>query len=141
MQTPSVAPALVAGSLPEAFKASGGALTGSEIAELLRLRMDQPISVLARWIVSRQVVTFAWQSNLLLPLFQFDFARSAVRDGLRQVLVELSTRNDEPQIALWFSQPNARLAGLKPADCLSTDAGAVLAAARAARADQVVAGA
>ena len=136
MQMPPVGTALDAGSLPEAFQASGGAMTGSEVAELLRLRLDQPISLLARWIVSGQVVTFAWRSNLLLPLFQFDFDRSVLRDGLRQVLVEFAAVQNEPQIALWFARPNTLLAGSKPADALSTNASAVVAAARA---DRVVA--
>ena len=122
---------LEVGPLPEAFQASGGALIGSELANLLRLSVNQPISLLARWIVSGQVVTFAWQSNLLLPLFQFDFARAVLRDGLGPVLAALSSVQSEPQIALWFASPNSLLAGAKPADALAKNAHAVLAAAQA----------
>lgn len=104
---------------------------------MLRFRSDQPISLLARWIVSRQVVTFAWHSDVLLPLFQFDFGRSGLRDGLRQVLVELSTTKSELDIAHWFARPNAWLTGSKPADAISTDANAVLRAARADRAGSI----
>ena len=131
MLTPSVSCAVDMGPLPDAFEASGGAVIGSELADLLRLSVDQPISLLARWIVSGQVVTFAWQSNLLLPLFQFDFTRAVLRDGLGPVLAALSSVQSEPRIALWFASPNSLLAGAKPADALANNASAVLAAAQA----------
>jgi hypothetical protein len=32
----------------------------------------KPISLVARWIISRTVISFGWRSQTLLPLFQFD---------------------------------------------------------------------
>jgi hypothetical protein len=117
----------------EAFHASGGVATGNELADLLRPRMDQPVSLVARWIVSRQVITFAWRSDILLPLFQFDFAQMCVRTGMSAVVSEFSGIMDDAEVALWFSQPNVWLAGATPADTLATDVPSVMEAARADR--------
>ena len=117
----------------EAFRRTGGVATGSEVARLLRDCVDQPISLLARWIVSRQVITFAWRADSLLPLFQFDFARGCVRAGVPPVLSELSGAMDDEEVALWFTQPNAWLAGGTPAGAVATNAAGVLQAARADR--------
>lgn len=115
----------------EAFGASGGVATGSEVADLLRPWVDQPISLLARWIVARQVITLAWRADTLLPLFQFDLARGCVRAGMGPVISALLGAMDDAEVALWFAQPNAWLAGATPADALATDAAGVLDAARA----------
>ncbi len=120
-------------SLLQAFQASGGAATGTELAELLRPWADQPISRVARWIVSRQVVSFAWRADTLLPLFQFDLSRGDVRGRVHRVLLELSGALDEAEIALWFARPNVWLAGAAPANAILADGAAVLEAARADR--------
>jgi hypothetical protein len=109
-------------SLLQAFQASGGAATGTELAELLR-----------PWIVSRQVVSFAWRADTLLPLFQFDLSRGDVRGRVHRVLLELSGALDEAEIALWFARPNVWLAGAAPANAILADGAAVLEAARADR--------
>jgi hypothetical protein len=40
-----------------AFRRTGGLVSGDELTFLLRGRTSQPISMLARWIVERQVVS------------------------------------------------------------------------------------
>lgn len=121
------------GCILEAFHASGGVATGNEVADLLRPRVDQPVSLVARWILSRQVITLAWRGAILLPLFQFDFARMCIRTCMHPVLSELSGAMDDAEVALWFGQPNVWLAGAMPADTIATNVAWVLEAARADR--------
>ncbi len=116
-----------------AFAASGGVATGSEVADFLRPWVDQPISLVAHWIVARKVITLAWRNDTLLPLFQFDFARRCVRAGIEPVISELSGAMDDAEVALWFAQPNVWLAGATPADAFATVAAEVFDAARADR--------
>lgn len=115
------------------FSTSGGVATGTVVAERLRAKVSQPVSALARWIVDRRVVAMACGPALLLPLFQFDFATGCVRSGVAPTLAELAGVMDDGEVACWFAQPNAWLHGAAPAQILSSDAGAVLAAARADR--------
>lgn len=119
--------------LIKAFDASGGVATGSEVAELLRPWVAQPISLLARWIVARQVITLAWSAESFLPLFQFDLARSCVRAGMAPIISELSAAMDDEDITHWFALPNSGLGGAAPADAFATPAAEVLAVARAYR--------
>ena len=115
------------------FSASGGVATGTDVAERLRAKVDQPVSALARWIVDRQVVAISGGPTLLLPLFQFDFATGCVRSGVAPTLSELAEVMNDNEVACWFAQPNAWLHGAAPAQILLSDIGAVLAAARADR--------
>jgi hypothetical protein len=48
-----------------AFQRTGGLASGAELTFLLRRRTSQPISMLARWIVQRRVVSFRWQGEYL----------------------------------------------------------------------------
>src|SRR6202008_3343774 len=54
------------------FQSRGGLATADEVALVIPRHSAQPISALARWIVDRDLVHFAWQGAPLLPLFQFD---------------------------------------------------------------------
>jgi hypothetical protein len=121
------------GCLIEAFRSSGGVATGSELAAILSPLVDQSISRVARWIVSRQVVTFAWRATILIPLFQFDLDRMCFRAGMHSVCSEFSGAMDSAEIVLWFALPNAWLDGATPAKTMAIDVGAVLDAARADR--------
>ena len=89
--------------------------------------------MLARWIVGREVLSFVWRSQTLIPLFQFDPQRGCVRPGMRETIAELSAAFDDLETALWFAQPNAWLTGSAPADVFAHDTPAVLEAARADR--------
>jgi len=118
---------------PGIFAAGGDAATGNEVAERLRAKVNQPVSLLARWIVDRQVVAFSCGSNLLLPLFQFDFGQGCVRSGVAPAISELAGVMTDDEVARWFVQPNGWLKDRVPAQTLLTDVPAVLAAARADR--------
>lgn len=57
------------------YSESGGVTTGTDVAERLRVTVRQPVSLLAHRINDRHVIAFSCGAGLLLPLFQFDFAR------------------------------------------------------------------
>lgn len=117
----------------DGFRASGGVLSGDQMALHLRTNCQQPISALARWIVDRQVLSFEWQTQILVPLFQFGSAPVAPRDGMRSAISELSEVFDDWDLAAWFARPNAWLNNARPADEIARDALAVFHAARADR--------
>jgi hypothetical protein len=116
-----------------AFQRHGGVATVDEVVRLMRRGSDQPISVLARWIVDRNVIHFVWQGVTLLPLFQFDRTRMQLNPALIGVMRELGEAFDEWEIALWFVTPNASTNGAAPVDMFARDPFAVLAAARTDR--------
>jgi hypothetical protein len=93
----------------------------------------QPISCLARMIVSRQVVSLASRSVVLLPIFQFDLATMSLRDGPHRALLELDGVFDDWELARWFVQPNDWLQDAAPIERIENDLTAVLQAARADR--------
>ena len=123
-------------NLMHAFRTTGGVVSGDSLAMLLRGRSDQPLSLLARWIVNRQVLSFECHSQTLLPMFQFDLEGLTVRPGLRPVMTELSDVFDDRELVDWFATPNCWLSGESPVAVFSNDLAAVL---RAARADRFIA--
>jgi hypothetical protein len=120
-------------AMERAFSVHGGMASGEEVARQLRQRCDQPISMLARWIVSRTVVSIAWRAQTLLPTFQFDRRDMSLRTPVVQAIAELRDVFDDWDLALWFAQPNAWLKDSSPVDLLAQDDTAVLQAARADR--------
>jgi hypothetical protein len=117
--------------LIEAFQPSGGLIAGDAMALRLRSRCEQPVSMLARRIVGREVVHIAAGGDIQLPLFQFDPADLSVRVTVRRVIAVLAPVFDDKEIASWFAEPNRWLQGERPADAVLADAPAVLRAARA----------
>ena len=116
-----------------AFRRTGGLVGGDELTFLLRVRTSQPISMLARWIVERRVVSFGWHGEYLLPMFQFDRADMTMRRPVSAILVEFDGTFDDWDLATWFALPNAWLEHVAPVDALAHDPHAVLQAARADR--------
>ena len=116
--------------LPEAFRSSGGVVSTDTLTMMLRRRSDQPVSLLARWLVNRDVISFKSSGQTLLPTFQFDWLTGAVRPGVIGVLAELRGAFDDDEIAAWFAQPNSSLFGNSPANLIDKDPAAVLEAAR-----------
>src|SRR5258706_1428024 len=86
-------------AMDRGFSRTGGIACGDEVASMLRKHSDQPISTLARWIVGRTVVSFESQSQLLLPLFQFDLSDMSPRIGVIEVIRELSNAFDDWEFA------------------------------------------
>ena len=120
-------------ALHEAYRESGGLLGGEEMAARLRAHADQPLSLLARWIVSGEVLSIDWRSQMLIPLFQFDPATMTIRPEVADLMAELSPAFDGWELAAWFVEPNAWLHGATPVQALGNDPAAALHAARADR--------
>ncbi|WP_439517482.1 hypothetical protein [Hydrogenophaga sp.] len=124
-----------------AFADTGGLVSGDELAELLRqhavgqenVSPVDPVSLVARWIVTHSVVTVDSPWGRLLPLFQFDLPRTAVHAGMRPLLSELRGAFDDTELATWFVTGNDWLSGACPAHAMHTDLQAVRQAARSDR--------
>ena len=120
-------------TMHRAFALTGGLLTGDQAANIMRRHAEQPISSLARRIVDRTVLSIVWESQILLPAFQFDRATMSVRPAVRLVINELAAAFDDWEMALWFAEPNAWLEGTAPVDLLEKRPTSVLQAARVDR--------
>ncbi len=119
--------------MQRAFRATGGLVSGDRLADMLRSRVDQPISLLARWIVDGRVISFEARGATWLPLFQFDPDGVDVTDGVRRVLGELRGVFDNWELVQWFATPNTWLDGASPVDVIADDPQAVVQAARTDR--------
>jgi hypothetical protein len=119
--------------IQQAFRDAGGVASGDQIAYLLRDQLDQPISTVARWIVGRHVVSYEWRCQPMLPLFQFDLPRVAVRAPVAAVIRELRDAYTDCRLAMWFVEPNLWLDGARPVQLIEASPHAVLDAARADR--------
>lgn len=120
-------------SLLKAYRPSGGLAHGDELAARLHIDGGGGYARLARWIVGRQVFSFAWHEQFWLPMFQFNAADMTLHSGLRPVLAELAPVMDGQALAHWFVQPNDALQGQTPVSMWSTDGPEVFQAARLQR--------
>ena len=131
-------------SMVAAFGDTGGLVSGDELVNLIRTQCPhglpahafQPVSLVARWVVSRTVVVINSPWGQVMPLFQFDVPRASVLPGVQLALGELRDVLSDEELALWFVTPNEWLDGQRPACALKTKLRAVR---HAARADRVVA--
>lgn len=119
--------------MERSFRANRGLASADEVTALLVRHTDQPISMLARWIVARDVLSFDWQARKLLPLFQFEPQTMTLRSSVVDVIRELAPVLNDWELALWFARPNGWLDDAAPVDTIDSDAGAVYDAARADR--------
>jgi hypothetical protein len=117
-------------ALLNAFRPTGGLLRGETLAGQMQLRGLGGYSALARWIATGDVLSFAWQEDYWLPAFQFD-ADLAVRDASRRIVQELTGVFDGWACAHWLVTPHAALSQRTPLECLESEPGNVLRAARA----------
>jgi hypothetical protein len=121
-------------AMVDAYRRTGGLVSGAEAALLLRRHSTQPLSLLARWIVTRRMVSYVWQSEILVPLFQFDRDDMSLRRDSSQVVDELVDTFDDWELAAWFARPNSWLQdAAAPVELIDVDQQAVLQAARADR--------
>ena len=116
-----------------AFLRTGGLDSDNAVAHRLRRHTGQPVSVVAHWIVKRQIVCFPWNSHVLVPVFQFDAGDMTLCPGVSDVLGELVDVFDDWEIAHWFASPNSWLGHATPVDTIAHDLAAVHEAARADR--------
>lgn len=120
--------------LRHTFQRTGGLVCGDELAGKLGERShQQPVSQVARWIVSHRALSFAWRSQTLLPVFQFDEVDLMPLPSVSAAVGELVGTLGNWEMALWFIQPNHLLDEAAPMDAVKIDAAAVLSAARAER--------
>jgi len=120
---PGVAPTISPGSdlrgdtafieLQIAYRPSGGLARGDELAARLHINGAGGHTRLARWIVGRQVFSFAWNDDFWLPMFQFNALDYSLNPGMRPLLGELADM-DGWAIAAWFVQPSDLLGGQSP---------------------------
>ena len=119
--------------MSSAFGTQGGWVSGDEMSRRMRRRWDQPISVLANWVMRREIVNIVRPSGILIPVFQFNSEDLRVRPVVRAALAELAGVFDDWEIAVWFAQPNAWLHEQRPLDLAARDDATVAEAARADR--------
>ncbi len=119
--------------MTRAFSQTGGVVSCNELIRLLRRRTAEPLKVLARWIGTRQALSFDWQTCTMLPLFQFDLPEPALRSTVTRVVAELSDTLDCWDLSLWFAQANDWLDGHSPVSVIDREPCWVLEAARADR--------
>ncbi len=119
--------------LHRAYQDIGGLVTGDALIALLRENCSQPISLLARWIVERRVVSLDAGGQRWLPLFQFDPDTLRPRRGVEAVICEFCGVYDDTELAQWFATPSPWLDDARPAALMARDPTAVLEAARADR--------
>lgn len=112
------------------YETAGGLTTGDHLAWLLSERVEQPISVVARWIVAQRVVCWKTKGQMLLPWFQFDRSPMAPRQEVVAVVDALHEWLDDGGIAMWFVTPHPMLDGQWPLRALRLSSLAVLSAAR-----------
>lgn len=122
--------------MTQAFGRHGGLYGGDQVAGLVRGSSGQPIATLARWIVSREVISIVRDTAILLPMFQFHRQRMQVRTEVRDTLQLLRDVFDDWELAVWFARPNAWLDDAPPVDVMPYAADEVV---RAAQADRFVA--
>ena len=116
-----------------ALRGRGGMLTADEVAWRMRPHHDQPISQLARWIVTRAIVVVPSGSCTLVPMFQFEPTRMTLRVEVSAALAELVPVFDDLEVVSWFVEPNRWLGGLAPIESLGQGRVAMLQAARTDR--------
>lgn len=120
-------------AMRRAFAPTGGILSTDCLLQLLRHRLDQPISTLARWIASGDVVSFEARGSVWLPMFQFEPSTLQLRSGVTKAARELRGVLDDWELAAWFAHPNSSLQGLTPADAVLRDEHTVHEAAQVDR--------
>ena len=119
--------------MERSFRDNGGIASADEVIAMLGRHTDQPISMLARWIVDREVLSFDWQARKVLPLFQFEMRALTLRPPVIDVIRELLPVLNDWELAFWFARPNGWLDGAAPVETIDLNARAVYDAARADR--------
>ena len=118
----------------EFFDSRGGIKKGDEVASLMRRHFNQPIGLLARWIIERKVLSLRWHGDVLIPMFQFDLASMIVHAQVAMVVSELEPSWEDLRVTSWFMRSNPLLDGFTPFVALESEPLAVLQAAHATRA-------
>ena len=86
-------------ALVDAYQKAGGAFTSDEFIRLLRKHFGQPLSMLARRIVARELLTFSWRGETFIPMFQLEPVTRSTRSDVLVLLAELAPALDEEEVA------------------------------------------
>jgi hypothetical protein len=116
-----------------AYRATGGAARGDDLARLLEDCRLGSVASLARLVVSGTVFGFEWRHTFWVPMFQFNLRDLSIKPGPAEVVEALGADFDGWALAAWFARPNSWLNDAMPVDLLESDLPAVLEAARADR--------
>jgi hypothetical protein len=124
---------LALAELIDGYGAHGGLASTDELVGLMRPYWRQPISILARWIVGRKVVSFMSRTQFVLPVFQFARPRMTPNEAVSDCSIELGDFMGVEAFAAWFVRPCEWLGRRMPVDLLSNDPDAVVDAAARTR--------
>jgi hypothetical protein len=119
--------------MESAYAPHGGMLRSQDAVRHMREHWEQPISVLAKWIVARAMITIDWRYDIMIPMFQIDTRSLGLRPGCREIVAELRDVMDDWDIARWFAAGNPWLGGSTPVDMLAASWREAFHAARVAR--------
>jgi len=119
--------------LIDQYGAHGGLASPDEVISLMRPYWRQPISILARWILDRKLVSFYWCTQILLPSFQFERPRMTPNRAVSDCLRELGEALDDEGLASWFVRPCLWLDQRMPVDLVLNDPDLVIDAASRTR--------
>src|ERR1700742_1516387 len=75
--------------LIDGYSAHGGLASTDELGGLMRPHWRQPISMLAKWIIARKVVSFLSRTQFVLPIFQFVHPRMTPSEAICDCSIEL----------------------------------------------------
>ena len=119
--------------LEQAYESVGGSVSCEEVVQRLRDRSDQPLSILAHWIVDREIILVSRQDRTLIPTFQFAKPHYTRRPDIANVIAELRPVFDDWELATWFVTPNTWLGEALPVKLIDLDPQRVFEAARVDR--------
>jgi len=98
-----------------------------------RVRFDGLDSDVEALVSERQMLAFAWDDEMWIPMFQFDGSGAAVSQGPHRVIAEWGGVLDGWALAHWFVRPNSWLGLHMPIELINSGLPDVLEAARADR--------
>lgn len=108
------------------YRGNGGLARAEHVLSSLSRRGVADLSSMARWIVECRVISFDWQSEIWLPLFQFDPVDMSLRPEVAPLIAEWDGLLDARELAQWFARPNGWLGELSPAEVIAAHAGRFL---------------
>ena len=111
------------------YGAHGGLASTDELVGLMRPHWRQPISILAKWIIGRKVVSFMSRTQFVLPVFQFARPQMKPNEAVGDCSIELGDLMGVESFAAWFVRPCDWLGRRMPVDLLANDPAAVVDAA------------
>jgi hypothetical protein len=119
--------------LIDGYSVHGGLASTDELIFQMRPHWRQPISILAKWIIGRKVVSFMSRTQFVLPIFQFVRPRMTPNEAVCDCSIELGDFLDVEAFAAWFVRPCRWLGQRMPVDLLLSDPDAVVDAAAKTR--------